>query len=95
MYAPNTPPITPGIARRTKSARETFFIDRWEMPEARVVKISAACVQAEDTAEDTPNVRRNVEQLTPYAMPSVPSMSCARNPTARQIKKTFIISNSL
>ena len=52
-----------------------------EVPEARVVATSAKCTAALACAAPTPLSTSSVVAVTPNAMPSAPSTSCAPMPT--------------
>ena len=53
----------------------------WLIPEAPVVKTSTAWTLAEAAAGGTPRLISRVLEITPNAMPSAPSTSCAAKPT--------------
>ncbi len=50
-------------------------------PETSVVPISEKCTAADAAAGATPTASSIVEEVTPYAIPSEPSTSCAMSPT--------------
>jgi hypothetical protein len=53
------------------------------MPDAAVVNISTRCTAEDARAGATPSApTMSVLAMTPKAMPSAPSTSCAANPTA-------------
>ena len=53
----------------------------WEKPETSEVPISEKWTAAEAAAGATPAASSRVDDVTPYAMPSEPSMSWASRPT--------------
>ena len=75
------PPITPGMTIRRNSFQFTFLCRVWLIPEAPVVNTSTAWTLAEAAAGGTPRLTSRVLEITPNAMPSAPSTSCAANPT--------------
>src|SRR5262245_66528218 len=81
--APMMPPITPGIAMRRAMAQSTFRCHQWDAPDAAVVKISAMWTMALACAGGVPNDSMTVVAVTPNAMPSAPSTSCANSPTKK------------
>ena len=81
--APATAPIMPGMTSRRNSFQSTLRCTTWLTPDAAVVKVSTAWTLAEATAGGTPiTVTNRVELITPNAMPSAPSMTCAAKPIA-------------
>ena len=55
-----------------------------DAPDAAVVKISAMWTMALACAGDVPNESMTVVAVTPNAMPSAPSTSCANSPTKKK-----------
>lgn len=53
----------------------TFPNLKCETPEAAVVTTSAKCIDAEATAGVMPNASNSVVEVTPYAIPSEPSIN--------------------
>ncbi|PSK62419.1 hypothetical protein B0E53_05666 [Micromonospora sp. MH33] len=79
--APANEPTAPGSAIRPTTRQSTLPNRQCEIPAARVVPISARCTEAEAAAGATPAKSSRVEEVSPYAMPSAPSTSCAASPT--------------
>ena len=79
--APANAPIAPGSAIRPTTRQSTLPKRQCETPAASVVPISARCTEADAAAGATPANRSSVEEVSPYAMPSEPSTSCAASPT--------------
>jgi hypothetical protein len=52
------------------------------MPDTQVVKVSTVCTPAEAAAGATPRLISKVLEMTPNAIPSEPSTSCAAKPAA-------------
>ena len=80
-HAPSTAPATPATPSRVTSRQSTLRCHRCEPADAPVVKISAVCTIALACAGGRPIESIAVVQITPNAMPSAPSTSCARKPT--------------
>ena len=81
--APRIAPITPGMTSLRNSFQSTLRCATWLIPDAAVVKVSTACTLADATAGGTPiTVTSRVELITPKAMPSAPSTTCAAKPIA-------------
>ena len=73
--------MTPGMAIRENSFQSTFLCNTWLIPDAPVVKVSTKCTLADARAGGTPiTLTSKVEQITPKAMPSAPSINCAAKP---------------
>ena len=81
--APRMPPITPGMAMRLTIVQSTLRCHQCEAPDAAVVKISAMWAMALACAGDDPKLSMTVVAVTPNAMPSAPSTSCANSPTKK------------
>ena len=60
----------------------------WLVPETAVVTVSTAWTPAEAAAGGTPNAMRKLEEIMPKAMPSAPSTSWAKKPTATKVRKS-------
>ena len=67
---------------RITSRQSTLRCQRCEPADAPVVKISAVCTIALACAGGMPIDSIAVVEITPNAMPSAPSTSCARKPIA-------------
>ena len=79
----DTPPITPGSSSRRNSCLSMFPCSRWLIPDVAVVKHSTTWTRCEASAGGTPSTPTiNALEITPKAMPSAPSTSCAAKPTA-------------
>ncbi len=75
--------MTPGMTSRRNSRQSTFRCRVWLTPEAAVVKVSTAWTLADAIAGDTPmTLTSNVLLISPKAIPSAPSTTCAAKPTA-------------
>ncbi len=74
-------PMTPGTTRRFARSRCTLPTAQCESPDTPVVTTSAACTLALANFGGTPRLSSTVVAVTPYAIPSAPSIICARNPT--------------
>jgi hypothetical protein len=68
------PPITPGMTILTKSLQLTLRCAAWLIADTPVVKLSTVCTLAEAAAGGTPMLTSRVEEITPNAMPSAPSI---------------------
>ena len=79
--APANAPTKPGTARIETVRQSTLPSLWWEKPETSEVPISEKWTAAEAAAGATPAASSSVDEVTPYAMPSEPSMSWARRPT--------------
>src|SRR5262245_54305530 len=74
--------MTPATVSRANRRQSTFRCTTWLAADAAVVKLSTACTPADAAAGVTPRLSRSVLEMTPNAMPSAPSTSCAKKPTA-------------
>ena len=73
----------PGTTSRANSRQSTLPCTAWLIPEAAVVNTSTRWTLAEARCGGTPSaVTINVLAMTPNAMPSAPSTSCAVKPIA-------------
>ena len=64
------------------TVRQSTLPSLWcEKPETSEVPISEKCTAADAAAGATPAASSSVDEVTPYAMPSEPSMSWASSPT--------------
>ena len=72
-----------GNAMRLTIDQSTLRCHQCEAPDAAVVKISAMWVMALACAGETPKLSMTVVAVTPNAMPSAPSTSCASSPTKK------------
>lgn len=79
--APANAPIAPGSAMRVTTRQSTLPNRQCATPAASVVPISARCTEADAAAGATPATSSRVDDVSPYAMPSEPSISCAASPT--------------
>lgn len=80
IYAPNIPPIIPGIISFLKSCLSTFPKLKCEIPDINVVKTSDIWTDELIKTGGSPVPNRNVVAVTPYAIPIAPSISCATKP---------------
>ncbi len=79
--APTKAPMPPGTAMML-TVRQSTLPSLWcAMPETSVVPISEKWMAAEAAAGAMPAAMSSVDDVTPYAMPSEPSMSWASRPT--------------
>ncbi len=62
----------------------------WLKPDTSVVPISEKWTAADAAAGATPVASNNVEDVTPYAMPSDPSTSWATRPTKPSTRRLRI-----
>src|SRR6187401_1035382 len=84
--APNTPGKT-----SLKNNGLSMFLNRiCDKPETPVVNTSAVCTAAVATLGSTPKCNNKVVQLTPYAMPKVPSIIWATKPTTMKRRKVLL-----
>ena len=72
--------MKPGSARRETTPQSTLPKRQCAVPDANVVAISARWTVADAPAALIPRVSSSVVELTPYAMPSAPSISWAKKP---------------
>ena len=79
--APANAPTKPGAARIDTVRQSTLPSLWWEKPETSEVPISEKWTAAEAAAGATPAASSIVDEVTPYAIPSEPSMSWASRPT--------------
>src|SRR5690606_3760544 len=61
------------------------------MPEIKVVTTSPAWTEAETLAGASPIVKSIVVEVTPYPMPSAPSINCAIKPARARISRLTIL----
>jgi hypothetical protein len=91
--APANAPTAPGIAIFATTFQSTLPNRQCETPDASVVPISARCTVAEAAAGATPVTSSNVVEVTPYAMPRLPSTSWAARPTSAS-RMSFLTSTA-
>src|SRR5690606_10302667 len=89
--APQNAPIAPGTPRRHIISRSTLPKRQWATPEIKVVTTSPACTEAETLAGARPIVKSIVVEVTPYPMPSAPSINCAIKPARARISRLTIL----
>jgi len=80
--APAKAPIAPGMPIFHTTPQSTLPKRQWETPETSAVPISARCTVADAAAGLVPMARSSVVEVTPYAIPRLPSTSCEPNPTS-------------
>ncbi|GAA3150781.1 hypothetical protein GCM10020001_088010 [Nonomuraea salmonea] len=93
--APANAPTAPGMPILATTFQSTFPKRQWEMPEASVVPISARWTVADAAAALVPTASSSVVDVTPYAMPRLPSTSWAARPTSPSRMSARTISLSL
>ncbi len=79
--APANAPTAPGTAIPPTTRQSTLPNRQCATPEASDVPTSDRCTDAEATTGASPAVSSSVVDVTPYAMPRLPSTSCAASPT--------------
>lgn len=79
--APRNAPIAPGTPSLATMDQSMFLNRQCESPDAKVVPISARWTAALACAAATPLSTSGVDAVTPNAMPSAPSTTCAPTPT--------------
>jgi hypothetical protein len=84
--APVNAPIAPGAPNFRTIGQSMFLNRQCDSPEASVVPTSARCTAALAWAAPSPLSTSIVEAVTPNAMPSAPSTSCAPTPTSVKIR---------
>ena len=73
--------MTPGINSFQNSGHSMLRWSRWLIPDTAVVNTSTTWIRADAVAGGTPiTATSRVLQITPNAMPSAPSTSCAAKP---------------
>ena len=89
--APAKAPMPPGIAM-IRTVRQSTLPSLWcEKPDTSVVPISDRWTAAEADAGATPAAISSVDDVTPYAMPSAPSTSCAKKPTTARMSRLCML----
>lgn len=73
--------IPPGTAMMPTMRQSTLPNFQCDAPDTIVVPTSERCTAAEAAAGAIPAVSSSDDDVTPYAMPSEPSTSCANRPT--------------
>ena len=78
--APTKAPMTPGMPIYRIIEQPTLPNRQCESPDASVVPTSAKCTLVEASAGATPTISNKVVDVTPNAIPSESSTSCAMTP---------------
>lgn len=80
---PQTPKIPPIIPNEVSGHNKSFLMLpnlKCDIPETKVVKTSEVWTLALAIAGGIPNEISKVDEVTPYPIPKVPSIICAKNP---------------
>ncbi len=90
MVAPAKAPTPPGTAMIPTVRQSTLPSFQCETPETRVVPISEKCTAADAAGGAMPVASSSDDDVTPYPMPSEPSMIWANRPTKARTISVFM-----